>query len=84
MCIDLVGVQYIRKIHYFGRKIQDARSALAVVGGKVFLSKTTKHPIVLKHPIVFGVAIDSFFDWFSFFHIRLFIKFCQVLDDCNA
>lgn len=35
MCIDLVGVQYIRKIHYFGRKIQDARSALAVVGGKV-------------------------------------------------
>ncbi|VDN07569.1 unnamed protein product [Thelazia callipaeda] len=37
MCIDLVGVQYIRKIHYFGRKIQDARSALAVVGGKVVL-----------------------------------------------
>ncbi|KHJ49524.1 hypothetical protein D918_00651 [Trichuris suis] len=35
MCIDLVGVQYIRKIHYFGRKIQDARSALAIVGGKV-------------------------------------------------
>uniref|UniRef100_A0A915NV87 GOLD domain-containing protein n=1 Tax=Meloidogyne floridensis TaxID=298350 RepID=A0A915NV87_9BILA len=27
MCIDL--------IHYFGRKIQDARSALAVVGGKI-------------------------------------------------
>uniref|UniRef100_A0AC35TQ48 Ion_trans_2 domain-containing protein n=1 Tax=Rhabditophanes sp. KR3021 TaxID=114890 RepID=A0AC35TQ48_9BILA len=37
MCIDLVGVQYIRKIHYFGRKIQDAKSALAVVGGKVVL-----------------------------------------------
>ncbi|KAL3086118.1 hypothetical protein niasHS_009688 [Heterodera schachtii] len=37
MCIDLVGIQYIRKIHYFGRKIQDARSALAVVGGKVVL-----------------------------------------------
>uniref|UniRef100_A0A0N5ATQ8 Ion_trans_2 domain-containing protein n=1 Tax=Syphacia muris TaxID=451379 RepID=A0A0N5ATQ8_9BILA len=37
MCIDLVGVQYIRKIHYFGRKIQNARSALAVVGGKVRL-----------------------------------------------
>ncbi|MFH4978858.1 hypothetical protein AB6A40_005567 [Gnathostoma spinigerum] len=37
MCIDLVGVQYIRKIHYFGRKIQDARTALAVVGGKVVL-----------------------------------------------
>lgn len=35
MCIDLVGITYIRKIHYFGRKIQDARSALAVVGGKV-------------------------------------------------
>uniref|UniRef100_A0A914E0N9 Potassium channel domain-containing protein n=1 Tax=Acrobeloides nanus TaxID=290746 RepID=A0A914E0N9_9BILA len=35
MCIDLVGVQYIRKIHYFGRKINDAKSALAVVSGKV-------------------------------------------------
>ena len=35
MCIDLVGVQYIRKIHYFGRKLQDAKSAFAVVGGKV-------------------------------------------------
>ncbi|VDP24120.1 unnamed protein product [Soboliphyme baturini] len=35
MCIDLVGVEYIRKIHYFGRKIQDARSVLAIVGGKV-------------------------------------------------
>ncbi|PAV85039.1 hypothetical protein WR25_04481 [Diploscapter pachys] len=37
MCIDLVGVQYIKKVPYFGRKIQDARSALAVVGGKVVL-----------------------------------------------
>ena len=37
MCIDLVGVQYIKKVHYFGRKIQDARSALAVVGGKVII-----------------------------------------------
>uniref|UniRef100_A0A0N5CCC6 TWiK family of potassium channels protein 7 n=1 Tax=Strongyloides papillosus TaxID=174720 RepID=A0A0N5CCC6_STREA len=37
MCIDLVGVQYIRKIHYFGRKIQDAKSALAIVGGKVVM-----------------------------------------------
>lgn len=40
MCIDLVGVQYIRKIHYFGRKIQDARMALAIVGGKaIYLSE---------------------------------------------
>ena len=23
MCIDLVGIQYIQKIHYFGRKFQD-------------------------------------------------------------
>lgn len=35
MCIDLVGVHYVQKIHYVGRKIQDARSALAIVGGKV-------------------------------------------------
>lgn len=34
MCIDLVGVQYIRKIHYFGRRIQDAKSAFAIIGGK--------------------------------------------------
>lgn len=35
MCIDLVGIQYIRKIHYFGRAIQDARYALVNVGGKM-------------------------------------------------
>lgn len=23
MCIDLVGIQYIQKIHYFGRKFQN-------------------------------------------------------------
>ncbi|VDN55131.1 unnamed protein product [Dracunculus medinensis] len=35
MCIDLVGIQYIQKIHYFGRAIQDARYALVNVGGKM-------------------------------------------------
>uniref|UniRef100_A0A0N5BW18 Potassium channel subfamily K member 18 n=1 Tax=Strongyloides papillosus TaxID=174720 RepID=A0A0N5BW18_STREA len=35
MCIDLFGVQYIRKIHYFGRAIKDARFALVNVGGKM-------------------------------------------------
>uniref|UniRef100_A0A914BVB1 Potassium channel domain-containing protein n=2 Tax=Acrobeloides nanus TaxID=290746 RepID=A0A914BVB1_9BILA len=35
MCIDLVGIQYIRKIHYFGRAIQDARYALVNVGGRM-------------------------------------------------
>jgi hypothetical protein len=35
MCIDLVGIQYIRKIHYFGRAIKDARYALVNVGGKM-------------------------------------------------
>ncbi|CAI4231503.1 unnamed protein product [Auanema sp. JU1783] len=35
MCIDLVGIQYIRKIHYFGRAIKDARFALVNVGGKM-------------------------------------------------
>ncbi|KAF1762071.1 hypothetical protein GCK72_010333 [Caenorhabditis remanei] len=35
MCIDLVGIQYIRKMHYFGRAIKDARFALVNVGGKM-------------------------------------------------
>ncbi|KIH62091.1 Ion channel [Ancylostoma duodenale] len=35
MCIDLVGIQYIRKIHYSGRAIKDARFALVNVGGKM-------------------------------------------------
>jgi len=36
MVIDLVGIHYVQKIHYFGRKIGNARNALAIVGGKVF------------------------------------------------
>lgn len=36
MCIDLVGSQYIQRIHYFGRNIAMARNALAMVGDKVF------------------------------------------------
>ena len=35
MCIDLVGSQYIRKIHYFGRNIRKARYAIASMGDKV-------------------------------------------------
>ncbi|VDK48481.1 unnamed protein product [Anisakis simplex] len=35
MCIDLVGIQYIRKIHYFGRAIKDARYALVNVRGRM-------------------------------------------------
>uniref|UniRef100_A0A7E4UZL0 TWiK family of potassium channels protein 7 n=1 Tax=Panagrellus redivivus TaxID=6233 RepID=A0A7E4UZL0_PANRE len=35
MCIDLVGIQYIQKIHYFGRAIKDARYALVNVGGRM-------------------------------------------------
>ncbi|PAV57744.1 hypothetical protein WR25_07384 isoform F [Diploscapter pachys] len=35
MCIDVVGIQYIQKIHYFGRAIKDARFALVNVGGKM-------------------------------------------------
>ena len=34
MCIDLVGSHYIRKIHFMGRKMQDAREALEKIGTK--------------------------------------------------
>lgn len=27
MCIDLVGIQYIQKIHYFGRKVRSPLSS---------------------------------------------------------
>uniref|UniRef100_A0A915K464 Potassium channel domain-containing protein n=1 Tax=Romanomermis culicivorax TaxID=13658 RepID=A0A915K464_ROMCU len=34
MCIDTVGTHYIRRLHYFGRKIQTAQQVLAIIGGK--------------------------------------------------
>ncbi|KAI6187903.1 Potassium channel subfamily K member 18 [Aphelenchoides besseyi] len=34
MCIDLAGLQYIRKIHFLGRRIKDAQYALIKVGGR--------------------------------------------------
>ncbi|CAD5221909.1 unnamed protein product [Bursaphelenchus xylophilus] len=49
MCIDLAGLQYIRKIHYFGRAIKDARFALVNVGGKmVHVSDLMKYAQVLQ------------------------------------
>lgn len=50
MCIDLAGLQYIRKIHYFGRAIKDARYALVNVGDRMIhvgdvLKCTLKHTL---------------------------------------
>ena len=42
MCIDLVGIQYIRKIHYFGRAIKDARYALVTWQHVIY--RVHKHP----------------------------------------
>ncbi|KAM3723635.1 TWiK family of potassium channels protein [Dirofilaria immitis] len=50
MCIDLVGIQYIRKIHYFGRAIKDARYALVNVGGRmVHVPDLMRYASVLHH-----------------------------------
>ncbi|KAI6241587.1 TWiK family of potassium channels protein 7 [Aphelenchoides fujianensis] len=65
MCIDLAGLQYIRKIHYFGRAIADARYALVNVGGRmVHVGDILKYANVLQqkygqkknvnHPFVKG------------------------------
>ncbi|KFD54625.1 hypothetical protein M513_04570 [Trichuris suis] len=35
MTIDIVGVRYIVKVHYFGRAIQDASYTLVNIGGKL-------------------------------------------------
>jgi hypothetical protein len=45
----LAGLQYIRKIHYFGRAIKDARYALVNVGGKmIHVSDVLKYANVLQ------------------------------------
>ena len=55
MCIDLVGIQYIRKIHYFGRAIQDARYALVNVGGRmVHVPDLMRYASVLHQVAFFG------------------------------
>lgn len=54
MCIDLVGIQYIRKIHYFGRAIKDARYALVNVGGRmVHVPDVMRHASVLQQVYLF-------------------------------
>lgn len=64
MCIDLVGIHYVQKIHYFGRKIQDARSALAIVGGKVvYVSDWYAHHLARRQALraaELGLIPDAF------------------------
>lgn len=70
MCIDIVGVQYVRKIHYFGRKIRHAGTALAIVGDKAvyisdflqkrFESQNARQPIAIALKDG-GVLIDNIY-----------------------
>jgi hypothetical protein len=42
MCIDLVGTDYIERIHFFGRKFGNAKEALALLqrGRELFLRRS--------------------------------------------
>ncbi|KAF7638933.1 hypothetical protein Mgra_00001455 [Meloidogyne graminicola] len=64
MCIDLVGVQYIQKIHYFGRKFQGTdilqilrrkrmlERRFAMGEGKEFIEFVIKHEREILNPIL--------------------------------
>uniref|UniRef100_A0A5S6QG27 Potassium channel domain-containing protein n=1 Tax=Trichuris muris TaxID=70415 RepID=A0A5S6QG27_TRIMR len=54
MTIDLVGVRYIVKVHYFGRAIQDASYTLVNIGGRLMSLDD-----VLKHASLFRRRVDS-------------------------
>lgn len=57
MCIDLVGIQYIRKIHYFGRAIKDARYALVNVGGRmVHVPDLMRYASVLQQVFLLDIS----------------------------
>lgn len=79
MCIDLVGIQYIRKIHYFGRAIKDARYALVNVGGRmVHIPDLMRYASVLHQVrnfcLFFSLRLFSLYDEltlsFVMYHVR--------------
>lgn len=53
MCIDLFGVEYIQKIHYFGRAISGARFALVNVGGKMVRVPDLVRYAHLLHQVIY-------------------------------
>ncbi|VDD90262.1 unnamed protein product [Enterobius vermicularis] len=51
MCVDFFGIQYIRKLHNFGRAINDVRFVLGNVGGKMVHVPDLKRYATLLHKV---------------------------------
>uniref|UniRef100_A0A914R4A6 Uncharacterized protein n=1 Tax=Parascaris equorum TaxID=6256 RepID=A0A914R4A6_PAREQ len=87
MCIDLVGIQYIRKIHYFGRAIRDARYALVNVGGRmVHVPDLMRYASVLQQVFLLGIGIQEEIDSLMSekgFSLKIFGNFLFSLAKCD-